>query len=263
VAASGHSGFPTREQQGGNGVTYFERRPNGAIHYDGCIANHGDHGCRKPAKNSLYGSSSVTVSPDDRSVYLASSAGITTFKRRPNGGLAYRGCIANQGHYGCREASNNSLRRSRDVAVTGDGGSLYVASSGAISAFARAPKGKLAYDGCIANRGNFGCQAPVHDSLRFPNDLALSRDGESVYVASGIGSITELERDPNGALAFGSCFANGGDRGCEAPLHDSLGAATGVAVSRDGRSAYVVARRGIVTRRGDSITLFDRETSAP
>ncbi len=257
VASAGHPAFPRRGSQGGNSITRFARHPNGAIGYRGCIANHGDHGCGKPVHDSLYGSLGVTVSPDGKSVYVASTTGITTFARHRHGALAYRSCIANQGHHGCAVAARDSLRKSRDIAVTADGESLYVASSGAITWLGRAANGQLTYEGCMANRGESGCQAPVHDSLRFPNDLALSRDGESVYVASLIGSITELERASDGALTFGTCFANEGARGCELPLHDSLGYARGVTVSRDGRSVYVAAYNG------NSITQFSREIATP
>ena len=258
VASGGHSGFPTHGQLGGNSITRFQRHSNGAISYRGCIANNGSHGCRKPAHNSLYGSSGVTVSPDGESVYAASATGITAFRRSGNGALTYRGCFANQGHHGCQEATLESLRMSRDVAVTPDGSSLYVASNGALTTFGRSGNGALTYLGCFANKGDNGCAPPVHDSLRFPNDLALSRDGTSVYVASVFpGSITAFQRAPDGVLTYGDCFASLGGRGCQSPVHDSLGYVHGVAVSRDGRSVYVVADKG------RSITFFSRESSLP
>ncbi|MGH2967267.1 MAG: hypothetical protein ACRDMH_18055 [Solirubrobacterales bacterium] len=258
VASGGHSGFPTRGQLGGNSITRFKRHSNGAISYGGCIANNGSHGCRQPAHNSLYGLSGVTVSPDGESVYVASATGITAFKRSGNGALTYRGCFANQGHHGCQVATLDSLRRSRDVAVTPDGSSLYVASNGALTTFGRSGNGALTYRGCFANKGDNGCAPPIHNSLRYPNDLAISRDSESVYVASIVASsVTAFRRAPDGALTDVDCVANHGGRGCRFPLHDSLGLATGVAVSRDGRSVYVVAGKG------RSITLFSRESSEP
>jgi DNA-binding beta-propeller fold protein YncE len=239
-------------------ITRFKRHSNGVLRYGGCFANGGAHGCRRPRHDSLWGSSGVAVSPDGKSLYVASTTGVTAFRRSANGALAYRGCFANQGHHGCQAGTHNSLRKSRDLAVSADGKSLYVASAGAITAFGRAPNGHLAYQGCIANRGTLGCEAPVHDSLRFPNDLTVSRDGSSVYVASIVAnSITAFTRASDGTLTYGDCFANQGGRGCELPGHDSLGYAHGVAVTRDGRSVYVAADKG------KSITLFSREVSGP
>jgi hypothetical protein len=80
----------------------------------------------------------------------------------------------------------------------------------------------------------------------------------SVYVASVFpGSITAFQRAPDGVLTYGDCFASLGGRGCQSPVHDSLGYVHGVAVSRDGRSVYVVADKG------RSITFFSRESSLP
>jgi sugar lactone lactonase YvrE len=151
------------------------------------------------------------------------------------------------------------VRKSRAVAVSPDGRSLYDASSSGITTFKRSVSGALTYDGCIENHGTHGCQAPVHDSLRFPNDLALSRDGESVYVASSFAdSITDLKRADDGTLTYGGCFADEGVRGCQVPVHDSLSRALGVAVSADGRSVYVAA-----SQPANASTSFSRENSAP
>jgi DNA-binding beta-propeller fold protein YncE len=244
---------------GGHSITRFRRRSNGALKYKGCFANDGDHGCKKPGNDSLTFAHGVAVSPDDNSVYVASAGAITRFDRSATGALKYRSCIANQRHDGCHALAHGSLGLSREVAVSPDGTSVYVASHGGVTHFGRAPNGRLAYEGCIANGGAHGCQAAVHDSLSAPNGLALSRDGESVYVVSARDdAITAIRRGPDGALTYGGCFANEGALGCEAPIHDSLDAAFGVAVSQDGRSVYAVA-----AGTADSITLFSRESSEP
>ena len=71
--------------------------------------------------------------------------------------------------------------------------------------------------------------------------LAVSPDGTTVYVAAVEGTLTELRHGTRGGLAFEDCFADGGRRGCRDIPHDSLDAATGVAVSPDGRSVYVTS----------------------
>jgi DNA-binding beta-propeller fold protein YncE len=244
---------------GGHSITRFKLRSNGALKYRGCFANFGDHGCKSPGNDSLTFAHGVAVSPDDNSVYVASAGAITRFDRSATGALKYRSCIANQRHDGCHPLAHGSLGLSREVTVSPDGTSVYVASHGGVTHFGRAPNGRLAYEGCIANGGAHGCQAAVHDSLSAPNGLALSRDGESVYVVSARDdAITAIRRGPDGALTYGGCFANEGALGCEAPIHDSLDAAFGVAVSQDGRSVYAVA-----AGTADSITLFRRERPAP
>ena len=259
VSRDGRSVYVASYRPSGGPLTRFRRRPNGALRYGGCFASEGQRGCQTPTHNSLYFSYDVEVSPDGGEVYVGSRNGITTFKRGANGALAYGGCLADGGRQGCQMATHSSLQGSRDLAISPDGNSLYVASFDSITRFQRAADGALTYDDCMANGGAHGCQAPVHDSLRSPNDLAVSRDGESVYVASGWdNSITAFGRAFDGTLTYGECFANQGALGCEAPSHDSLGYASGVAVSRDGRSVYVAAGR-----TSHAITTFSRETSGP
>jgi DNA-binding beta-propeller fold protein YncE len=238
-------------------ITRFARHSNGALKYRGCFANFGDYGCKRPGNDALRLASGVAVSPDDKSVYVASSGAITRFDRSARGALKYRSCIAIQRHHECHALAQGSLRFSRDVAVSPDGESVYVSSRDGITDFGRAPNGRLAFEGCIANGGTRGCQPAIHDSLSAPNGLAISRDGESIYVSSvWDDSITAFRRAPDGTLTYGECFANEGALGCEEPSHDSLDAALGVAVSRDGRSVYVVA-----AGKADSITIFSRESS--
>jgi DNA-binding beta-propeller fold protein YncE len=187
------------------------------------------------------------------------SHAITRFKRHSNGAIRYGGCFANLGAHGCKEPRHNSLFWSWGVTVSPDGKSVYVGSSTGITRVKRAANGALAYRGCIANQGHHGCQGGALDSLRWSQDIAVSPDGKSVYVASWVAdSLTAFQRASDGTLTYAGCFANAGAFGCEAPIHDSLGDAFGVAVSRDGRSVYVVGARD-----GNSITLFSRESSVP
>src|SRR5205823_6154499 len=111
---------------------------------------------------------------------------------------------------------------------------------------------------CIANGGANGCAAPAHDSLQGARGVAVSADGKSVYVASFYSnSITRFKRDTTtGALNYKDCIANAGANGCAAPAHDSLGGATGVAVSADGKSVYATSPGP------SSISRFKRNTTS-
>ena len=64
-----------------------------------------------------------------------------------------------------------------------------------------AATGDLTYVGCIANFGANGCEQPVHDSLREPVAVAVSRDDKSVYVGSGR-AVTWFKRRSSGALVL-------------------------------------------------------------
>ena len=81
-----------------------------------------------------------------------------------------------------------------------DGKSVYVASAdgNSITRLKRnATSGALTYKDCIANGGANGCAAPVHDSLGGAQGVAVSPDGNSVYLASfGADSITNFDRAP-------------------------------------------------------------------
>jgi sugar lactone lactonase YvrE len=230
----------------------------GELTYQGCIANGGASGCVDAAQDSLGGAEGVAVSPDGKSVYVASFSGdsVTAFSRDPlTGSFAFQGCIANGGANGCVDPPQDSLGAADGVAVSPDGKSVYVASfsGNSITHLTRnTSTGALSYQGCIANGGANGCVDPPQDSLGVPAGVAVSPDNKSVYVTAG-NSITHLTRDTsNGLISYQGCIANGGANGCVDPPQDSLATAEGVAVSPDGKSVYVASGGG------NSLTGFAR-----
>ena len=118
---------------------------------------------------------------------------ITGFKRSPNGRITPRGCYANGGGHDCRAPKVNSLHAADGVAVSPDGGSVYVTSmtgptvnggAGAVTHFKRRTDGSLDYRGCFADQGRYGCRAPRLDSLGSPQSIAVDPDGAKVFVGS-------------------------------------------------------------------------------
>ncbi len=251
VAVSPDGGSVYVVSSDSDSITSFEREANGALRYRGCVANRGAHGCGKPKHDSLGGALDVAVSPDGRSVYVVSLDGnaITRFDRQPNGSLIYKNCFANARAHGCRKPKHNSLGGADAVAVSPDGKSVYVASlgGGAITQFERSPGGRITPRGCLANRGSHDCRAPKANSLHAADGVAVSPEGQSVYVSSmtgpsvngGAGAVTHFKRRGDGSLADKGCFADHGKYGCRAPGLDSLGSPESIAVDPDGAKLFV------------------------
>jgi DNA-binding beta-propeller fold protein YncE len=135
------------------------------------------------------------------------------------------------------------------VAVSPDGESVYVASLGgdSITSFERSPSGRITPGGCYANSGGHGCRAPRVNSLHAADGLAVSPDGQSVYVSAmtgptingGAGAVTNLRRHADGSLGYRGCFADHGRYGCSAPSLDSLSSPQSIAVAPDGATVFV------------------------
>jgi DNA-binding beta-propeller fold protein YncE len=149
------------------------------------------------------------------------------------------------------------------VAVSPDGKSVYVASSGSGNAVVRLDRNTttgaitqpVGTAGCISETGAGPC-ADGH-ALKSPRSVAVSPDGQSVYVASGASNaVVRLDRD----TTTGAITQPVGAAGCVSqtgagPCVDgrALGGALGVAVSADGNSVYVASSI-------DAVARFDRDT---
>jgi DNA-binding beta-propeller fold protein YncE len=190
------------------------------------------------------------------------------------GDLTYLTCLSDRGVHGCDDPmreilGGDPLRGADDMATYGDDVYLLNSTStqSAIAHLSRDLDGTLTLEDCIAQEGSFGCVEPTHESIQGPNDIAVSADGESVYVAAGgggvvEGAITAFERAPDGSLAFQECWANGGAHGCEESAKDSLHPLYSVAVSPDGASVYTggVGPSGAIStfdRAGDGSLSYD------
>jgi len=223
----------------------------------------------------------LTISPDGGTVYVASEHfdAVAIFDRnRATGALTQRpgeaGCISAGGAKdGCERA--RAIKSPTDLTISPDGRNLYVSSLGtpAVAVFDVAPAtGRLTQEpgaaGCVSRDGaEVGCGEAR--SLAGGFQLTLSPDGKSLYVASyeqpplgsgqiGPSSLVIFDRDP----VTGSLIQKAGPDGCIVSRETGDGCrvdpvvqgAGSVAVSPDGRSAYVAS-----SEPGGILSIFDRD----
>ena len=225
----------------------------GDLSYDGCVSNDGSGGsCADVPGTPLSGAGAIALSPDSKSLYVASlrSGTITHFFAAANGQISYDGCVSNDGSGGlCADAPGSPLANADGVAVSPGGGSVYVASEGlagsgpgTVTHFFAAPGGQLSYDGCVSNDASAGCLTVPGSSLNAADAVAVSPDGSSVYVTAAPGYIVHLFAAAGGQLTYDGCVSNDGSGGlCADAPGTPLSGADSVAVSPNGRSVYVVS----------------------
>ena len=124
----------------GSAIAEFKRNPqNGLLDYKGCVTYDSGCGAGNDGIHGLSGALTVAVSADGKNVYVASYVGdaIAAFKRNPQTSLlAYKGCVTQGGGCGAGNDGIFGLDGAEGVAVSGDGKSVYVASSNPSNAIA-------------------------------------------------------------------------------------------------------------------------------
>ncbi|HYH61052.1 MAG TPA: beta-propeller fold lactonase family protein [Solirubrobacterales bacterium] len=219
----------------------------------GCVSDDGTGGeCRDG--EALDEPVAIAASPDGKNVYVASedSEAIAIFDRAGDGTLTQKvgvaGCISDDGSGGaCQDGYG--LERADAVVVSPDGENVYVAAhfEDVILTFNRdTATGELTQAGCIADElGDLGFCVQSDRGLRGPQGLAVSPDGQNVYVASETdNAVGVLDRDADGALSqkagTAGCVADGG-LGGDCQNGRTLITASEVVVSPDGANIYVAS----------------------
>ncbi len=219
-----------------------------------------DHGCARAG--GLDEARSVTLSPDDRFVYVASggslaggSNGVVVLARdAQTGALTKAGCVTangGDGRVGTEQACarGDALLGAADIAIGPDGRTAYVASevSGGLAWLTRDPAtGALTPAGCVKDfpRADRCAEAP---GLSGAASVALSPDGRDVYVGSPVtASIHVLRRDDaTGSLTPVACVSETGSDGACAPAAGLMDVRD-LAVAPDGRAVYAAGGSGAV-----------------
>ncbi|HEX8103558.1 MAG TPA: beta-propeller fold lactonase family protein [Solirubrobacteraceae bacterium] len=228
----------------------------------GCVAAFSttDESCR--LAGGLERARSLTLSPDDRFVYVASGGGLTlgsngiaTFSRDAGtGALEPAGCITATGGDG-RPGSEGACARgdallgAGDVAISADGARAYVAATGSngLSYFDRdGDTGALTQAGCVkeVKRQDRCDQAPP---LVGASEVAVSPDGHDVYLAATTdGAIHAFRRDAEtGALGSVQCVSETGSDGLCDPV-PGLRDVRDVVMSPAGDAVYAAGLDGVV-----------------
>jgi DNA-binding beta-propeller fold protein YncE len=209
VSSDGKSVYTVAEDESGGVVAQYIRASNGGLLYEDCDGPDAD-GCSHTAFG-LAGASNVVVSPNGRNVYTTGGdAGVglvAVFHRstttstlgaltQPTGTAK---CISNDGTGGAC-ANAHGLGSIQRIAVAPDNRTVYVTvhtGSHGVVVLNRATTGLLTQPagaaGCINDSGSDGCADGK--ALSVANGIALSRDGNSVYVAAaGHGGVSGFKR---------------------------------------------------------------------
>jgi hypothetical protein len=138
------------------------------------------------------------------------------------GELSYDGCFG--AGAGCTVVAGGPLTGADSVAVSPNGGSVYVASKGihvgdgAVAHFFVGAQGRLGYDGCVSDDGSGGQCADVPGSgtpLAGADGVAVSPNGASVFIANETGgTLAHFFADPTqGQISWDGCVSDGGSGG--------------------------------------------------
>lgn len=251
------------------GILVFDRDPlTGALQQKarraGCIV--GDGGPSVCASGFLLDEvSDVVVSPNGRSVYVATIYGVLGFARDPlTGELAQRtgsGCIVSLDGEPC--STGRLLGVAIGLGMSPDGRSLYAATQSEIEPAAIAvldvdpTSGRLEQEagaaGCVTDLAHGGNECGQATGLADPLTALVSPDGKSVYVGRR-GGLVVFDRTVAGHLVqkpgtAGCISADANEGSCA--LVPSFSSQS-LAISRSGLSLYVTS--GAM----DSIWSFDR-----
>jgi 6-phosphogluconolactonase (cycloisomerase 2 family) len=237
-------------------VTEFSRNPStGALTEIGCVASVGvgATNCAQIPDSGLSGPAGVVVSPDGAYVYVIGQFdnAIVTFSRNQStGALTWLGCIGESGS-SCATQTGTGVDNPYEVAAYGD--NVYVSSNGnggEVAEFTRNASTGLTENGCISGSGSSGCGVTTAVGMTNAIGVAVSPDGDNVYVEAGGtspgpsgGDVAEFSRDPSTGeltqLASPNNCVGGTSSGCGNTGGTAIDGTEDMALSPDGRFAYV------------------------
>ena len=163
------------------------------------------------------------------------------------GDLTFDSCSSDAGSAGtCADLPGDGAFLSPSfVAISPDGKSLYAVgrNSDTLTHFTVGADSRLTFESCFSDNGSGGACTDVPRSFLNLNGLAVSPDGDAVYVsAQAPDSVSRFSADASGKLTLKECFSNDGSGGaCTNIPGSAFDDPAGVAISPDGDSLYVAA----------------------
>jgi DNA-binding beta-propeller fold protein YncE len=242
----------------GSTLTTLHRDPfTGSLTPGACFSRDVVAGCQQAA---LDEPANVTVSPDGGNVYVLNENNDTlvTFNRNPaTGALTEAGCVQDPPATTCAQAQEG-LNGAQGIAA--DAQNVYVASPGdsAVAIFTRGVGGAPVPAGCVEDVGSPAACGASAEGLDGALDVALTHDGDHVYVASFTDdAVVSFDRGGAGALGTTSCVEDLPlDEGCGAAT-EGLNGADGVAVTPDDEKVFVSASLE------DALVRFEHQVGVP
>jgi fibronectin-binding autotransporter adhesin len=240
-------------------IEVMARASNGSLTPSGCVGNTGTGPPNCNGADGLDGARAVVVSPDGKNVYVASevSNALVMFARNTaTGAIAPMGCIGDvtSGPASCSTHAN--LNSVQGIAISPDGRNVYAAStdSKAVEVFTRAADGSLTPSGCVGNSGTGPANCTGADGLDGADSVAVSPDGQSVYVtgATSDAVVVFARNTTTGAITPAGCIGNTATGPASCNTADGLAFADAVTVSPDGLNVYVTAATS------DALVTFNR-----
>jgi 6-phosphogluconolactonase (cycloisomerase 2 family) len=241
ISHDGHAAYAVSDGL----IAAFSRAPSGRLRPVDCVGDPDRfRDCKAAPFEAALGASTVTVSPDDRSVYVGGFDGISSFHVHADGTLALRSCIANRAEGRCSRAAHPLGILWSGVAAPGQGDWVYAASLGdTITVLAAGPDGSIAYHGCVTDHTRSPCAQLPDETLLGTDSMVASPNGAALYVG-GATSVLRLRPHRDGGLTFEDCVADkerDRPRACASTGNDSLQDVRGVAASPSGNSIYAAS----------------------
>lgn len=207
------------------------------------------------ADDTLLGPSCVAMAPNGAHVYVSAAKdnSITIFSRDPaSGRLTRTGAIVQDA------ASINGLSSADEVIVSPDGKNVYALGDNAGAVATLTVFGRDEVSGDLTLLQSLNKDNSLASLSRYRVKMAFSVDGKHLYITSvNTQAIVAFARAEDGSLSFvqGLAASNIGQS-----LIDSIRTPWDIALSSDGKNAYVVASGGVFLK--NSLTVFSRDASS-
>ena len=213
----------------------------GSLTYEGCLGSLAACAATDPP-GALGSARAVAVSPDGDHLYVAGTQSLAHFTLGAAGRPAFAGCLGPL--VGCDPVdpagalNNGGPQQSVALAISPDGGDLYVAAAHQVSRIGLDAAGGMTFEGCVGSLAGCDPVTPA-SALNMVTGVAVSADGGHVYTSARSGAVSHLSGD----LAFQECVGSLG--GCAGmTVASAVDQAYDLELAPGGRNLYVASYLG-------------------